>query len=245
MRSTCRPFHPEFDRLFAFGIDPPPGQLAADQPSDWPRPAEVERYNQRVRDEFDDRLEQVPEQLLHVAVEHRLMHAETSPTSCTLAYEKQGGTRSGRPAPEVRRPPTAAMRRDSGRRRRGWGATAWRRLRMGQRVSTRTRVDGAGVRHGQVQGDQRRVPGVRARRALRRRSSGSSATASGSISGMFAEIPLPLDWPVYVTSRRGGSLRAMARHATSHGSRSFTARPARPRRRSRQLRFPPLGPDRR
>src|SRR5579863_6718387 len=31
-----RSFHPEFDRLFAFGIDPPPGQLPADQPADWP-----------------------------------------------------------------------------------------------------------------------------------------------------------------------------------------------------------------
>ena len=35
-RPDVRPFHPEFDRLFAFGIDPPPGQLPADQPRDWP-----------------------------------------------------------------------------------------------------------------------------------------------------------------------------------------------------------------
>src|SRR5664279_3096135 len=35
-----RSFHPEFDRLFAFGIDPPPGQLPNDQPSDWPSLAE-------------------------------------------------------------------------------------------------------------------------------------------------------------------------------------------------------------
>jgi formylglycine-generating enzyme required for sulfatase activity len=70
-------FHSEFDRLFAFGIDPPPGQLPADQPPDWPSLAEVERYNQRVRDEIDERLDAVPGQLLHVAIEHRLMHAET------------------------------------------------------------------------------------------------------------------------------------------------------------------------
>ena len=30
-------FHPQFDRLFAFGIDPVGGGLPADQPSDWPR----------------------------------------------------------------------------------------------------------------------------------------------------------------------------------------------------------------
>ena len=29
-------FHPEFDRLFAFGIDPVGGGLPSDQPSDWP-----------------------------------------------------------------------------------------------------------------------------------------------------------------------------------------------------------------
>ncbi len=54
-----------------------PGQLPADQPSDWPSLAEVDRYNQRVRDEIDDLLDEVPEQLLQVAVEHRLMHLET------------------------------------------------------------------------------------------------------------------------------------------------------------------------
>ena len=70
-------FHTEFDRLFAFGIDPPPGQLPSDQPSDWPRPAEVEEYNRRVRGELDRLIDQVPEQYLHVAIEHRLMHAET------------------------------------------------------------------------------------------------------------------------------------------------------------------------
>jgi iron(II)-dependent oxidoreductase len=70
-------FHPTFDRLFAFGIDPPPGELPSDQPGDWPSLAEVERYNERTRDEIDDLLENVPEQLLQVALEHRLMHLET------------------------------------------------------------------------------------------------------------------------------------------------------------------------
>src|SRR5438270_8439617 len=60
-------FHREFDQLFAFGIDPPPGQLPADQPSDWPKLEEVERYCRQVRDEIDTL--PIPEQLLHVAVE--------------------------------------------------------------------------------------------------------------------------------------------------------------------------------
>lgn len=83
-------FHPEFDRLFAFGIDPVGGGLPADQPADWPSLARVHEYAQRVRKELDEGLERVsfspgaspgrefsPELLLNVAIEHRLMHAET------------------------------------------------------------------------------------------------------------------------------------------------------------------------
>ncbi len=72
-----RSFHESFDKLFAFGIDPPPGQLPADTAGDWPSLTEVARYNRRTREEIDEMLEDVPEQLLHVAIEHRLMHAET------------------------------------------------------------------------------------------------------------------------------------------------------------------------
>ena len=74
---NVRSFHPEFDRLFEFGIDPPVGQAAQDQPSDWPRVEEVLAYNRRTRDTIDELLEQAPEQIVHVALEHRWMHAET------------------------------------------------------------------------------------------------------------------------------------------------------------------------
>ena len=70
-------FHPEFDQLFAFGIDPQPGQFPQDEPSDWPGISEVQRYNLRVRQAIDDISYQVSEQILSVALEHRLMHAET------------------------------------------------------------------------------------------------------------------------------------------------------------------------
>src|SRR5580765_8227730 len=42
-------FHPEFDKLFEFGIDPPAGRMPEDQPADWPSVPEIQRYNQRVR----------------------------------------------------------------------------------------------------------------------------------------------------------------------------------------------------
>lgn len=70
-------FHPEFDRLFEFGIDPPVGQAPQDQPSDWPDAAEVHAYNRRVRAALDEVLDRAPEQMIQVALEHRWMHAET------------------------------------------------------------------------------------------------------------------------------------------------------------------------
>jgi iron(II)-dependent oxidoreductase len=72
-------FHPEFDKLFEFGIDPPVGRLPEDQPTDWPSAGEVLRYNALIRERIDRALElgEAPEQFWHVAIEHRLMHAET------------------------------------------------------------------------------------------------------------------------------------------------------------------------
>src|SRR5580698_10708041 len=48
------PSEPEFDQLFAFGIDPVAGGLPTDTPSDWPSIARVEQYNRGVRDRLDD-----------------------------------------------------------------------------------------------------------------------------------------------------------------------------------------------
>jgi len=71
-------FHETFDQLFEAGIDPTVGHVPTDSPSDWPRLEEVQRYNMRVRQEVDRALDLVPEEMIHVAIEHRLMHAETT-----------------------------------------------------------------------------------------------------------------------------------------------------------------------
>ncbi|HTP35729.1 MAG TPA: SUMF1/EgtB/PvdO family nonheme iron enzyme [Candidatus Acidoferrales bacterium] len=68
-------FDARLDRLFAFGIDPVSGGLPSDVPSDWPRVDEIRAYNRRVRDTLDDAEHE--RLLLHMALEHRLMHAET------------------------------------------------------------------------------------------------------------------------------------------------------------------------
>jgi ergothioneine biosynthesis protein EgtB len=79
-------FRPDLDRLFAFGIDPVGGGLPADRPRDWPRLQDVDDYRNRVRQALDGTLETAPlpdagegsfGHLLNIAIEHRLMHAET------------------------------------------------------------------------------------------------------------------------------------------------------------------------
>ena len=95
-------FHPEFDRLFAFGIDPVGGGLPSDQPSDWPGLETVREYVIRIRTALDEKLQNGRLEsfsragavfpldasvdtsldtslntLLNVAIEHRLMHVET------------------------------------------------------------------------------------------------------------------------------------------------------------------------
>jgi iron(II)-dependent oxidoreductase len=52
-------FHPEYDRLFAFGIDPTDGGLPTDQASDWPRLTAVNEYVRRIRATVDQELEEV------------------------------------------------------------------------------------------------------------------------------------------------------------------------------------------
>jgi ergothioneine biosynthesis protein EgtB len=80
-------FHPTFDQLFAFGIDPVGGGLPSDRPEDWPARHEVDAYNRRLRAELDATIEKAlthPSEghpqflaMLETAIEHRLMHAET------------------------------------------------------------------------------------------------------------------------------------------------------------------------
>ena len=82
------PFDASFDRLFAFGIDPVDGKLPIDQPADWPTVDEVRKYNRKVRESVDACLQESPlldrdrpalrnGYIFNIVIEHRLMHAET------------------------------------------------------------------------------------------------------------------------------------------------------------------------
>ena len=82
-----RRFHSSFDQLFAFGIDPVGGGLPTDQPGDWPSRAEISEYKQHLRTQLDSAIDRALEHpseghpqlltMLDTAIEHRLMHGET------------------------------------------------------------------------------------------------------------------------------------------------------------------------
>jgi ergothioneine biosynthesis protein EgtB len=219
---TLEPAH---DRLFAFGIDPVDGQLPSDQPADWPPLGKVQRYVAGIREKLDSALHAgshawgVPNLadglLLHVAVEHRLMHAET------LAYmfhQLPLEKKNLRPAPPL--PYAAPVRPHSvqipaGRatlgRRRGHGF-GWDNEFEEHIVELPAfSIDACNVTNGQFL-EFLRAGGYQERslwsdgdwewkQAAGIRHPGFWIEKNGQwfYRGMFEEIPLPLDCPVYAS----------------------------------------------
>jgi formylglycine-generating enzyme required for sulfatase activity len=72
-----RPFEPAFDQLFEAGIDPGHDQLPGDSASDWPEVELVQRYCAKTRARLDEIAWNASSDIVNMAVEHRLMHAET------------------------------------------------------------------------------------------------------------------------------------------------------------------------
>ena len=90
---------PPLDDLFAFGIDPPKGQLPRDAVNDWPSVEEARAYGVRVRGCLGELLDEAPEDALDMAIEHRLMHAETLAYMLHNLPLEQRTFRIARPAP--------------------------------------------------------------------------------------------------------------------------------------------------
>jgi len=188
-------FHPTFDHLFSFGIDPDSGDLPTDKPSDWPSASEVRAYSSRVRDSLDSALRNAPDELLHVAIEHRLMHAETfaymlhhlpfaQKVSADVSVVPSG------PAPETRMVEIPAGEATLG-------------LAHGEAFGW----DNEFVRHAvDVPAFSIAAHKVTNGHYLEFVKAGAPAPhfwtcrdGQWCYRGMFEEIPLPLDWPVYVT----------------------------------------------
>lgn len=74
----------DFERLFAFGIDPIHGDLPGDGAGDWPSEGSIRQWIAEARADVDQALTSAPFEgwlaggwAARLAVEHRLMHAET------------------------------------------------------------------------------------------------------------------------------------------------------------------------
>jgi len=187
-------FHPEFDKLFEFGIDPPVGQVAQDTPSDWPCVEQVLAYNRRVRAIIDDFLLETPEQILHVALEHRLMHAET------LAYllhnvpyeDKIPQPLSYTHSTELTPPRMVAIPGGMATLGQTTGEFGWdNEFEEHQVMAPPFSISKFKVTNGQYA--EFLSAGAKPPHFWTRRGS------NWCYRGMFAEIPLPLNAPVYVT----------------------------------------------
>jgi iron(II)-dependent oxidoreductase len=233
-------FHPEFDRLFAFGIDPVGGGLPADQPQDWPGRESVREYVTGIRSALDEKLSNDSSEsgapvrdgfplsvLLNVAIEHRLMHLETlaymlhqlplhskvpqasrrDPATPALKYEML-------PIPEGNA--TLGLRRDA--QEFGWD---------NEFESHSVHVPAFQIDRYQVTNQQylefMNASGYDARDLWNeddwkwKNASGISHPVFWKKSGghwlyrgMFEEIPLPLNWPVYVSHAEAGAFARWA-----------------------------------
>jgi ergothioneine biosynthesis protein EgtB len=221
-------FHPEFDRLFAFGIDPVGGGLPSDQPSDWPALEAVQRYTNKIRSALDQKLadetldRSVPgggfslDTLLNVAVEHRLMHLETLAYMLHQLPLEKKARQTGRPEPVAAAVAPRMVEVPAGRAIlglvRGSEAFGW------DNEYERHTVEVPAFEIDQYMVTNRQYLGFMAAGGYETRSlwtdddwnwkaaHGISHPVFWKPSGsqwlyraMFAELPLPLEWPVYVS----------------------------------------------
>ncbi|MGB7435667.1 MAG: SUMF1/EgtB/PvdO family nonheme iron enzyme [Candidatus Acidiferrum sp.] len=218
---------PAFDQLFAFGIDPVDGGLPSDRAEDLPSVSEVRSYNESTRRQIDAVLESgdlelngnspgLEWTLLHVAIEHRLMHAETlAYLFHRLPYEKkvaqkQSGVAANACPPEIVSIPSGTA--TLGLSKKPDQAFGWDNEFESQTLDVpEFLIDKFMVSNGEflkfveaggyddlklwkpadwqwIQAQQIRQPAFWQRQ-------GNDWTWRG----MFEEFALPLDWPVYVS----------------------------------------------
>ena len=187
---------PDLDQLFAFGIDPKPGELPSDTQEDWPALDRTYEYRDRIQAFVDQHWNSFPEQLRHVSMEHRLMHAETlaymlhnlPPERLVPAEKREPAETNGAVAGEVVEVPkgTAVLGRCRGE---GFG---WDNEFSQEHVPVEAfRIDRWKVTNGDY---------------LAFVKSGAAAphywenrNGKWFLRRMFDEVALPLDWPVWVT----------------------------------------------
>jgi gamma-glutamyl hercynylcysteine S-oxide synthase len=211
-------FDASLDRLFAFGIDPVDGGLPSDRPSDWPVLKQVRKYCTRTRKAVDAILDHggVSEVLLHTAIEHRLMHAETLaymlhqlPLEKKIPQHQTDVPENGQPRPEMIEVPEGSVTLGLSRNDADFG---WDNEYEAHRVSVpRFTIDRYKITNGQYL-EFVRAGGYRDRSLWTEADWNWKAAHdishpvfwkpaghSWHLRNMFDEVPLPPSWPVYVS----------------------------------------------
>jgi gamma-glutamyl hercynylcysteine S-oxide synthase len=198
---------PALDALFQAGIDPDSGHLPTDVPADWPTLDRIKAYVRETRETVDRFLPDAPADAVHMALEHRLMHLET------LAYMFHNF-----PHEMKRRPPVSEA--DAGSAGNPIGDD-WRSVEGGEAILGKIR-DGSFGWDNEYDEHRITVPPFRMQRFkvtngeyLQFVKDGAPLPSfwqrSGNelyYRGMFESVPLPLDWPVYVTQREASAYAA-------------------------------------
>lgn len=194
-----RSFDPVFDKLFEFGIDPPPGQEPNDQPTDWPSVSEVMQYSAEVRTRVDHVIDDVPDHRLRVALEHRLMHAETLAylLHC-LPYDRKHSIPAAHNSGASPLNPMLRIRSGTATLGQSPDKFGWdnefpqRHVDVAQFSVSRYKITNGDYLNFVQAGAAPPHFWVRQNREWFYR-------------GMFEFIPLPLDWPVYVTQNEASA----------------------------------------
>jgi ergothioneine biosynthesis protein EgtB len=228
------PFREDFDKLFAFGIDPVDGGLPNEPASAWPAEAEVRGYNREVRDKVDacvlgahePRSEHDRLTLVSMAIEHRLMHAETL---AYLLHQLPHAMKEPRPDPPVRRPaggvgarliaiPEGSATLGQARGEFGWDnefdehTVSVPAFRIEEHKVTNGRFldfvkDGSyGARALWTDDDWAWME----RHGIRHPAFWNERDGAFTYRGMFAEVPLPLDAPAYVSQAEAAAFARWA-----------------------------------
>lgn len=189
-------FDPQFDRLFERGIDPAPGEAREDSNRDWPSRREVERYLARTRAWLDSHFGDLDPWLLRMALEHRHMHAETLaylmhalPYGDKTSGEAMETSGAGRAVPANPMITIDGASVTLGNSTEGFG---WDNERAAHEVFVPGfRISKFKVSNGEYLEFVR--DGGPAPHFWR------PENGKWLYRGMFAEFPLPLDWPVWTT----------------------------------------------
>jgi formylglycine-generating enzyme required for sulfatase activity len=194
---------PELDALFQAGIDPDSAHLPADKIADWPTLQEVQAYAARCRAHVDDNIEHASEDVVNMAIEHRLMHLET------LAYMFHNFPYN------LKNPSSSMLSLQSS----SFSSPAeWLEIPEGEAILGK-RHDGSFGWDNEYEQVRRAVPAFRIQRHKVTNADYLRFVEEGAppphfwirrgdtflYRGMFEERPLPLDWPVYVTQKEAES----------------------------------------